>query len=66
MNRALVVACSVALAGVCSAQEAPVEVKVGKQAPDFTATGIDGKEFKLSQKLASGKHVVLMFSRAHW
>ena len=43
------------------------EAKVGQAAPDFTATGIDGKEFKLSEKLKSGeKNIVLLFSRASW
>lgn len=50
---------------VCVAQGNPVEV--GSPAPDFVATGIDGKPFKLSEKLASGeKNIVLLFSRAHW
>jgi len=40
---------------------------VGKPAPDFTATGIDGKEFKLSDKLSGGdRNIVLIFSRANW
>ena len=42
-------------------------VEVGMAAPDFTATGIDGKTFKLSEKLKDGKsNVALMFSRANW
>ncbi len=41
-------------------------VTVGKQAPDFVATGIDGKQFKLSEKIAAGKNISLLFSRAHW
>ncbi len=41
-------------------------VAVGKSAPDFEVTGIDGKTFKLSDKLGKGKPVVLMFSRALW
>lgn len=42
-------------------------VVVGKAAPDFTATGIDGETFKLSEKLKDGKsNVALMFSRANW
>lgn len=43
------------------------KVEVGKPAPDFTVTGIDGKTFKLSDKLkAADKNIVLMFNRAHW
>ncbi len=42
------------------------EIKVGQAAPDFEVTGIDGKSFKLSDKTKAGKHVALMFSRAHW
>lgn len=42
------------------------KVEVGSAAPDFTVTGIDGKEFKVLQTLGKDKHVVLMFSRAHW
>jgi|GEM_PF-648612 len=40
---------------------------VGKPAPDFTATGIDGKEFTLAERLESGdRNTVLVFSRANW
>ncbi len=42
----------------------PIAV-VGKSAPDFEATGIDGKKFKLSDKIGK-KNIVLMFSRAYW
>lgn len=42
-------------------------VTVGKRAPDFVATGIDGKQFKLSEKLdGDDKNIVLLFSRGHW
>lgn len=42
-------------------------LKVGDQAPDFAVTGIDGKKFKLSDKIGDdGKHVILLFSRANW
>ncbi len=42
-------------------------VEPGKIAPDFTATALDGKKFKLTDKLQGGKkNVALMFSRAHW
>ena len=40
---------------------------VGKPAPDFTATNIEGQEFKLSDKLKdTDQPVVLVFSRASW
>lgn len=42
------------------------DVAVGKKAPDITMTGIDGKEFKLSDAAKQGKNVALMFSRANW
>lgn len=42
------------------------KVEVGGKAPDFTSTGIDGKDFKLSDKMGKDKNIVLMFSRAHW
>lgn len=42
------------------------KVEVGKQAPDFVMTGIDGKEFRLSDKIGKENNVVLMFSRANW
>ena len=58
--------CLLLLGAVCLADGAADEVAVGKPAPDFTVTGIDGKQFKLSDKTASGKNVALMFSRAHW
>ena len=42
-------------------------LEIGDKAPDFVVTGIDGKEFKLSERLSSGEgNVVLLFSRAHW
>lgn len=45
----------------------PKTVTVGDKAPDFAALGIDGKEFRLSEQIASGEsNVVLLFSRAHW
>ncbi len=47
-------------------QEKPVELAAGADAPDITLTGIDGKEFQLSDVTKSGKNVALMFSRAHW
>lgn len=41
--------------------------KVGKPAPDFVATGIDGNPVKLSARVATGKkNIVLVFSRASW
>jgi len=39
---------------------------VGDTAPDATFTGIDGKEFKISEILDGGKHLVLIPSRGHW
>ena len=66
MNRCtLSFSCLLLLSAVCLAQDS-AEATVGKPAPDFTATGIDGKDFKLSDKISSGKNIVLMFSRAHW
>lgn len=55
-----------AVSSVVSGDEPP-KVRVGQPAPDFTVTGIDGKTFKLSDKLDKGKkNVCLMFSRANW
>ncbi len=48
------------------AAEDPVAA-VGKPAPDFTATGIDTKDFTLANKLRAGdRNIVLVFSRASW
>ena len=47
-------------------QEPVSDAKVGRPAPDFVMTGIDGQDAKLSQLTARGKNVVLMFSRANW
>ena len=66
MNRCtLSFSCLLLSGAVCMADESP-KAAVGKPAPDFTATGIDGKEFTLSKKVSGGKNIVLMFSRAHW
>lgn len=43
-----------------------LRAEVGKKAPDFTATGSDGKPFKLSEKIGRDKNIVLLFSRANW
>ena len=49
------------------AEEKPTKVEKDAKAPDFTMSGLDGKPFKLSEKLKSGeKNIVLLFSRAHW
>jgi len=54
------------LATATFADEPATAVAVGKASPDITMTGIDGKEFKLSDVAKRGKNTVLMFSRAHW
>ncbi len=67
MRKILLAAGFLALStAVCAQNKEMKPVAVGKPAPDFTATGIDGKPFKLSEVTASGKNVALMFSRAHW
>ena len=69
--------CLLAGSQLASADEAPAaaaatgakdaKAAIGQPAPNFTATGIDGKKFQLSDKLKSGrKNVVLIFSRANW
>ena len=61
-----VIACLCLIAVAAMADETP-KVEIGKPAPDFAVTGIDGKTFKLSDKLAAGdKNIVLLFSRANW
>ncbi|HAD62137.1 MAG TPA: hypothetical protein DCG12_23100 [Planctomycetaceae bacterium] len=66
MKRALF-ALMITLTGSQLVANEPVEIEVGRKAPDFEMTGIDGKKFKLSDKLKSGrKNVVLIFSRANW
>ena len=57
MKQWLVSAVVVAMAAVAGAQQAPVELKVGDQAPDFSLPGTDGKTHKLSEY--KGKEVVL-------
>jgi cytochrome oxidase Cu insertion factor (SCO1/SenC/PrrC family) len=54
------------LAATTGWAEDSAKVEVGRQAPDFAMTGIDGQTFKLSDKLGKDQHVVLIFSRAHW
>jgi hypothetical protein len=59
-------ACLLAVTATTMADET-AKVEVGKPAPDFTVTGIDGEQFKLSDKLKAGdKNIALMFSRAQW
>ncbi|MCA9127398.1 MAG: hypothetical protein KDB22_09940 [Planctomycetales bacterium] len=55
-----------AIAPAAPARGQEGKVQVGKLAPDFVVTGIDGKDFKLSSKLGKDKNIVLMFSRASW
>ena len=52
-------------ASIGTAEDA-AKVEIGEQAPDFVMTGIDGQDFKLSERFGKDKHVVLMFSRAFW
>ena len=68
MARDLVAAiCLLLLGATCAvAEDAIAPITIGKAAPDITLTGIDGKQFKLSEKTSAGKNVALMFSRAHW
>lgn len=67
MIRAILSAAAMlACCSVSFADEVPA-MQVGQQAPDFTATGLDGKTFRLSDKLKPGrKNIALMFSRANW
>jgi peroxiredoxin len=39
---------------------------IGQSAPDFHVPAADGKTFRLSDVLKSGKNVKLMFYRGHW
>lgn len=68
MTRTLLLAfCCAALSSTAFADEKATPAEVGKPAPDFTVTGIDGKKFKLSEKLKKGdRNFVLIFSRANW
>ena len=66
LKRLMITGCCLLLAVAVSNAADSQTVEVGSPAPDFTVTGIDGKEFKLSEVTGSGKHVALMFSRAHW
>lgn len=68
MNRTVYLAIALlGCASLCTADDGTsTKVEIGKRAPDFVMTGIDGKEFKLSDKLGKEKNIVLMFSRANW
>lgn len=66
INQVAIGVCLLAFSGAVQADES-LKAEIGKPAPNFTATGIDGKSFELKDKLKSGeKNVVLIFSRANW
>lgn len=65
-NLSLLLAFAISLPVWAQDDAAKPQVVVGKAAPNFTVTGIDGKEFTLEEKLENKKHIVLLFSRAHW
>ncbi len=56
-NTLVAVAASLGLVALTSAQQAPVELKEGDAAPNFTLPGTDGKPHTLSAY--KGKAVVL-------
>lgn len=59
--------CLLVCSAVCADEAKTAKAEIGKPAPNFTATGIDGETFTLKDKLKSGKkNVVLIFSRASW
>lgn len=65
IKRVVLIALFLALTAKSShAQDSKLEI--GSAAPDFVVTGIDGKEFKVLEKLGQGKNLVILFSRAHW
>ena len=66
LRTVLISACCTVMPVIASGAEEPKQAVVGQPAANFTVTGIDGKEFQLSDKLAGEKNLVLMFSRAHW
>ncbi len=41
-------------------------LKVGDKAPDFEIDTLAGGKFKLSDRYATGRPTVLLFSRANW
>ena len=55
------------IGAVAAAEDPPAapSITVGKPAPDFTVTGPDGKDFKLSD-FRGKSHLVIVFGRAHW
>ena len=64
-NYNIVLFTSLWLAGASFSNAA--DLNIGQQAPDFSATGIDGKPWKLSSlRGKQGKNVVLLFTRASW
>ena len=57
----------IVLSRILYAEEPLKPMAVGVQAPDITATGIDGEPFKLSElQRKRERHLVLIFSRANW
>jgi thioredoxin-dependent peroxiredoxin len=64
MKRFASLGLAVVLAGIGTGAQAPIELKVGDQAPDFTLQASDGKTYKLSDFRGKQAVVLAWFPKA--
>lgn len=62
LRRGFAMLCVAAMAAVACGNLGAAEIEVGAKAPEFKATGVDGKEYSLSSASKDAKAVVVCFT----